>query len=92
MYTHRIAISMEDTDIERETTILLISTTESLTDVCEQLQIAFNEYDRAEGIALKYREAYGWGILGFVEYLNRIYGYWRIEEEIPDETLEFIGM
>lgn len=92
MNTHKIAFSMEDTDIEREATTLLITTTDSLETVCEKMRVSFTLYDRAEGVALKYREAYGWGTDGFIEYLNRIYGDWAIEEEIPDATLEFIGM
>lgn len=92
MNTHRIAVSMEDADIERETTTLIITTKDSLATVSEKLNTAFRKFDCAEGIALKYREGYGWGTDGFIEYLNRIYGDWAIEEELPDATLEFIGM
>ena len=92
MNKHRIAISMEDTDIERETTTLIITTKDSLEAVSEKLNTAFEKFDRAEGIALDYRED-GWGIESFIEYLRHIYRKsWTIEEEIPDETFEFIGM
>ena len=92
MNKHRIAISMEDSDIERTSTTLIITTEDNLATVSDKLNTAFRDYDYAEGIALEYREAYGWGTDGFIEYLNRIYGDWTIEEEIPDATLEFIGM
>lgn len=92
MNTHRIAISMEDTDIERETTTLIITTKDSLATVSEKLNTAFEKFDRAEGVAADYRED-GWGIDSFVAYLEHRYRKgWTIEEDIPDETLEFIGM
>jgi hypothetical protein len=92
MNTHRIAFSMEDTDIEREATTLLITTTDDLHTVCEKMRESFNLYDRAEGIALDYREDYGWGIDGFVAYLTEQHDEWQIFEDTPDATLEFIGM
>ena len=91
MNKHRITISMEDDDIERETTTLIINTTDSLEVVSDKLNTAFNKYDCAEGIALDYRED-GWGTDSFVKYLRHIYKNWTIEEEIPDATFEFIGM
>lgn len=92
MNKHRIAISMEDTDIERETTTLIITTTDSLTTVSEKLNTAFAKFDRAEGIAQDYRED-GWGIDSFVAYLKHIYGQsWTIKEEEPNATFKFIGM
>jgi hypothetical protein len=92
MNTHKIAISMEDTDIEKETTTLLISTNDNLAKVCEELKTAFNKYDRAEGVALDYREEYGWGIYGFICYIDDQYDEWDISTDNPDITLEFIGM
>ena len=92
MNKHRIAISMEDDDIERETTTLIITTKDNLVTVSEKLNTAFEKFDRAEGVALDYRED-GWGIESFVAYLTHIYRkVWTIEEEMPDETFEFIGM
>ena len=92
MNTHRIAFSMEDADIEREATMLLIATTDSLEAVCEKMRESFNSYDRAEGVALDYREDYGWGIDGFVAYLTEQHDEWQIFVENPDVVLEFIGM
>ena len=92
MNKHRITISMEDADIERETTTLIITTKDSLATVSEKLNTAFEKFDRAEGIAADYRED-GWGIEIFIAYLEHRYRKgWNIEEEIPDETFEFIGM
>lgn len=91
MNRHRITISMEDTDIERETITLIITTKDSLEIVSKKLNVAFEKFDRAEGIALDYRED-GWGIDSFVAYLNCIYGEWHIDEETPDVKFEFIGM
>ena len=92
MNAHRIAISMEDTDIERETTTLVITTKDTLSEVCSKLRESFDLYDRVEGIALDYREDYGWGVYGFVEYLRHMHKDWWIDEELPDATLELIGM
>ena len=92
MNKHRIAISMEDSDIEREVTTLVITTKDTLSAVCLKLRESFNLYDRAEGVALDYREDYGWGTYGFVEYLSHMHEDWWIDKELPDATLEFIGM
>lgn len=92
MNKHRITFSMEDSDIEMEMTTLIITTTDSLHEVCEKLHVAFDKYDRAEGVARDYREAYGWGIDGFVYYLTDQHCEWFISEETPDVTLKFVGM
>ena len=93
MNKHRIAISMEDTDIEREMTTLIITTKDSLAKVSEKLNTAFDKYDVAEGIALDYREGYGWGTEGFIEYLKHRYKKsWTISEEVPDAEFNFVGM
>ena len=92
MNKHRIAISMEDSDIERETTTLIITTKDSLATVSKKLNTAFDKFDRAEGIAADYRED-GWGIDSFVAYLEHRYRKgWTIEVDEPDAEFEFIGM
>lgn len=91
MNKHRIAISMEDTDIEREMAILIITTNDNSSIILEKLKTAFENFDRAEGIAEEYRQD-GWGISSFIAYLNHIYEDWQVEEDIPDMTLKFVGM
>lgn len=92
MNKHKIMFSMEDDSIERETATIIISTDESLSEVSEKLETAFEKFDRAEGVAANYRED-GWGVDSFIAYLKRLYRKaWTIKEEVPDETFEFVGM
>ena len=92
MNKYKIAISMEDTDIEKEMTILIITTNDSLATVSDKLNTAFNKFDCAEGIAEEYRED-GWSVDSFVRYLKHIYKkHWIIEVDEFDAEFEFIGM
>lgn len=92
MNEHRITFSMEDADIERETLTIIVTTRDSLHTVCEKISEAFNMYDCGEGLALEYREEYGWGTDGFIYYLTELHAEWHIFVEQPDATLKFIGM
>lgn len=64
---------MEDTDIPSDTCVIKITTKDSLNVVESKIHTSFELYDTATGIALDYRESYGWGTEGFVEFLKHRY-------------------
>ena len=83
---YKIQISMEDTDIPRETVCIFIGTNTPFCNVVAQIKKDFQKYDTAVGEALKYRENYGWGIEGFVNYLNYLHRDWDISLDTPCNT------
>lgn len=89
---YKIQISMEDCDIPRETACVLIKPVLPLCDVNSQINKDFRKYDIADGKAAEYREDYGWGIRGFVEYLNYLHKDWEIKLDFtPDAEIRLVG-
>lgn len=84
---------MKDIDIATESQTIIIKTKESLRKCEAKINTAFKFFDQAIGAALYYRESFGWGTEGFIEYLKHRYSRtWQIDEIVSDTYITLEGV
>ncbi len=84
----KFSISLVCDDIDRTSGAIEVETTESLKTVTQKIRDAFTVFN--VGGAEKY-DIFGFGFDEFVEFLQKTYGVWTINEFKFDNEFDFYG-